>query len=53
MQFAALGGAQVAYVPWQHSSLLTKYERDPGGGRGTLAVQVPAVSYLAYHRLPY
>jgi hypothetical protein len=24
MQFSALGGAQLAYVPWQHSSLLAK-----------------------------
>jgi hypothetical protein len=24
IQFAALGGAQLAYVPWQHSSLLAK-----------------------------
>ena len=24
IQFAALGGAQMAYVPWQHSSLWRK-----------------------------
>jgi ABC-type nitrate/sulfonate/bicarbonate transport system permease component len=24
IQFAALGGAQLAYVPWQHSSLWRK-----------------------------
>jgi hypothetical protein len=49
MQSAVLLPPHESKVSRQHSSLLAKYGRDPGGGRGNLVVHVSVVSYLGYH----